>query len=399
MTTNGWDTVYAISTGCLNTDLGQKSAGFPNTVSYQQAGMPFTITAGLGAWQVTADANEGQFLTVNITIASGTLDDADKGQFPLAGMILSMRVALQLLAGSSLQFNIPTISAVEIQNPGSLSELQQTGLLDAVSSYLTANAASINYVLASIDPAGSAGPAWLRAQSCNYGTLPGYLVIVCDTQSANSGNQAVNIDPSITASGDPAVFLMSSDLFLENVVLPSLAPSFGIPASPAPFVFQAASHAIVNNGTVALAPIEKDGFTYHPTLAAYSLSVSGTSLAITAAVGCKTSLGADASFSFVATNAVQYDAATHTLTVVPDPKPVIHDSTKIPWYEFFYGVVLGIIVTVLVSGLSKAMEESLSQIHLSGLPAQSVAWTASGGLQVNSAGLNDQAVYLQGTWS
>jgi hypothetical protein len=82
---------------------------------------PFTLShrdpAGLFALEATVS-------TVTLTFGAGTLHDADKGLFPLTGLELAMRPVNG------------RIEPVAVCNPGALTEFQQEGLLDAVSSAL-----------------------------------------------------------------------------------------------------------------------------------------------------------------------------------------------------------------------------------------------------------------------
>jgi hypothetical protein len=82
---------------------------------------PFTLShrdpAGLFALEATVGA-------VTLTFAGGTLHDADKGAFPLAGL----QVAMHPVNGR--------LEPGAVRNPGELTEFQQEGLLDAVRSAL-----------------------------------------------------------------------------------------------------------------------------------------------------------------------------------------------------------------------------------------------------------------------
>jgi hypothetical protein len=79
---------------------------------------PFALShrdpAGLFALEATVN-------TVTLTLGGGTLHDADKGPFPLAGIELAMHPVNG------------RIEPVAVRNPGVLTEFQQEGLIDAVS--------------------------------------------------------------------------------------------------------------------------------------------------------------------------------------------------------------------------------------------------------------------------
>jgi hypothetical protein len=161
--------------GALNRAFGAAPFLFPQAIRYQDGSSPFRIDATLGRWQI-AEGGEGN--RIEISIATGTLRDIDKGNFPLAGVVLTLLVNGQMIPGV-------------VVNPGPLSELQQEGLLDAVSTYL--NAPTIRYAIATV-----------RFASQLPATLPGLLVLAKD--SANS----------------PAALLIPADLFVSRAVLPEL---------------------------------------------------------------------------------------------------------------------------------------------------------------------------------
>jgi hypothetical protein len=94
----------------------------PLAVTYCDQSGPFSIDATVTSWRRYYAADEGA--AIRLTIGSGTLHDADKGSFPLDGLELFMRVASH------------GFEPLAVLNPGVLSEFQQEGLLDAVSSYL-----------------------------------------------------------------------------------------------------------------------------------------------------------------------------------------------------------------------------------------------------------------------
>jgi hypothetical protein len=97
----------------------------PFTVTHRDPSSLFAIEATVVAWR--EDRREaGEARAITLTLGAGTLHDADKGAFPVAGLELTIRVA----SGR--------IEPIGVLNPGVLSEFQQDGLLDAVSSALSA---------------------------------------------------------------------------------------------------------------------------------------------------------------------------------------------------------------------------------------------------------------------
>jgi hypothetical protein len=101
-------------------------------VSYQEQGAPFRIDAVLGEWRILADGTD----TAHITIASGCLDDTDKGAIPIAGELLAVRLEDQ------------RVEPLDVLN-SDLSELQRIGLLDAVATHL--NGFELRFALVTVE--------------------------------------------------------------------------------------------------------------------------------------------------------------------------------------------------------------------------------------------------------
>jgi len=97
----------------------------PFTVSHRDPSGLFVVETTVVAWREDRRA-PGQICPISLTLGSGTLQDADKGAFPLDGVELIVRVA------------DGRIEPVGVLNPGVLSEFQQDALLDAVGSALNA---------------------------------------------------------------------------------------------------------------------------------------------------------------------------------------------------------------------------------------------------------------------
>lgn len=98
------------------------SLTLPIAVTYRDASGPFAID--LVVTDCCGAAASALEPTITLTIGSGTLHDADKGVFALDGLELTIRAAHG------------RFEPVAVVNPGVLSEFQQEGVLDAVSSYL-----------------------------------------------------------------------------------------------------------------------------------------------------------------------------------------------------------------------------------------------------------------------
>ena len=65
----------------LNAALRGTEIQFPKTIRYQDGSSPFNVEATLGEWCISEGAEGDAGNCVEITIASGTLRDVDKGIF------------------------------------------------------------------------------------------------------------------------------------------------------------------------------------------------------------------------------------------------------------------------------------------------------------------------------
>lgn len=106
---------------------GVRPHALPLAVSHRDPAGLFAVEATITAWREDRpETRRGSPAIATLTLGAGALHDADKGTFCLEGIQLTVRVANQRL------------EPVRVCNPGVLSELQQDGLLDAVTSALNA---------------------------------------------------------------------------------------------------------------------------------------------------------------------------------------------------------------------------------------------------------------------
>lgn len=94
---------------------------------------PLAVEATIVAWAAGPVAGGGS-CQVRCALGDGTLEDVDKGRFPLQGLELVLESAPSGLLAPGL-----------VANPGILSEFQQEWLLDAVCSVLNDLAARLPF--------------------------------------------------------------------------------------------------------------------------------------------------------------------------------------------------------------------------------------------------------------
>jgi hypothetical protein len=91
-------------------------ASLAPAISYTGGSNPFSIDATLGEWLVATQE-------IRISIANGTLIDLDKGSFSLSGLGVRLRAEGRMVP-------------LGMVSTGSLSELQQAVVMDAITGYL-----------------------------------------------------------------------------------------------------------------------------------------------------------------------------------------------------------------------------------------------------------------------
>ncbi len=255
ISTNDWDTVSALTYEALNSAIvAEKSS----PASFSQGGSsgligPYTVSASFGDWQLV-EGGDGQNVWMNLPMSGGSAVFSQLNQtydFEGSATIeVKMNYIPQPTTGNGTPQNLqvltsssdPTIPVVSMEmatltNPDAPSVPLDPTVVEiiegALIEWLTANlqdfnqvfaVADLNVVLASTDPS----LQWLKPTYVSYavtdkGTLDtsvfGVLAMTRPDVDAPTSHQ---ISPDAIPAGCNGGFLLSQELFMNEIILPGI---------------------------------------------------------------------------------------------------------------------------------------------------------------------------------
>ncbi|MBO2011378.1 TULIP family P47-like protein [Hymenobacter negativus] len=385
--TYGWDTAYALTIPQLNAAI-VKQGSSPTTFAYSQGGV--SISGTFGAWQVCR-GGDGKLLHMlipmpTLTAVSGTTTlDYTNGSCVIelhlqyvphtvadakASMGTFHQLMVKYLPDTSAPNN-PAVSIVTMTFAGM--DFVTNALVSGVlQSWFEAHIADFAYIFAEVNLNREADQGqfqWLMPTYTDYAYLDGptddtsVLGILCmtsDNGTARSPTGLVEqLSPNAIPLGSEAGFLISSERFLTQLILP-LLPTIFPGATVADFAVAADDQSISLLNPVKLQEVESDGSTYSPLLTGFTLSLLGQQITMDATTKTTIVLGIDA----YAQSTYVYELVLTTtgggapsLNFQPVGTPVTEN-----WTEQTTGsiiteavaavvvVVVGIVVTVMSGG-------------------------------------------------
>jgi hypothetical protein len=420
MDTYGWDTVFAVSLDSVNSSLARSFGAIPQNFSLSGTDfVAYQLQGSFESWQIIPGGS-GQVLWMQLNIASGSYTlGTETGN--LAGVAVQVEVSLQLIPAttpqaSNLVFNLKAVGqAGQPLQPGLVTPLSTvldpnhalnpdmvSTLPSLMATFLVNNASLVTYVFASIQPANSGPETWLTPQGSDYlyaqtDSGAGYLAILSVTSSQDISQLPRQIDPSILNSLQNAVFVISQDLFLRNVIMPVLPAAYGHGSTTQTFTYS--NGAISNTQSIGLDGVQKGAITYYPEITSLSITVSGGSLNTSISGGCDLKMNMSMTFKISCSCPAAFNSANRTLFFLPDPAPQESHDSNIPWYDYLLGpipdLIISLVVPAIASGIAGNLTSQLQNFALINSPPQSVQWAGLGPMEVQSAGLST-SFYLLG---
>jgi hypothetical protein len=267
-----------------------------------------------------------------------------------------------------------------------------------------ARAEQVKVVLATVNPVPPVTDSWLAPTASTYAFVQretggeGSLAILSVTNGRSPAGLAQQFDPSTLRGDATQSYVVSQDMILEHVLLPSLPTAYETDASA--FRFDATDHAVRQARTFGTFSVKSGAITYHPQISAFELRIAGDSLRTTLAGTCDMKAGIEMTFSMTVVNAARFDGATKTLTFEPEASPDLSYNADIPWYLAFLSPIAYAIAEICVKIISKDIAGKVSELTRSALgvvrdPPRIVAWVGDEGFAVQEAGL-DSALYMMG---
>jgi len=333
----GWDTVSVIGIDLVNQALANASNQLVTDFEFKDDDLE--ISGRFGAWQI---APGGTLQRVNLTLPialgkiEGWLGDAD-----FSGLTLKVRVILRLLPNPDaadehhLVFDLEesfkgedAVEPILVEDPDErLDSNQQTALRRAVAWCLSAHAAQVSFVFASVKARGTVNADVLATDHHDWmlvDTVDGqqYLAIVGAMKRPAAADA---IDPSLIAGAPSAVLAISKPLLVSRFLHPTMVESFK-PKSP----FRVKGNKVVNAKPIRLPQIQKGLTKINLTITSLTLT-SGKDVLLCNAK-CEAPLKLLATFytEVKMRMPVTFDKKTGRIVVKPDPAPQETHTIKFP---------------------------------------------------------------------
>lgn len=394
------------------------------TFDYEESGIK--ITGTFDAWQIIKGGSD-TLIHFQTPIKSGTLTAIGQ-TFDLAGVQPVMELQLDFIENTSvqgeknLQFNCnvvgtkvgdKTSGAVTMVNPdisGKLAGMGASILQDNLPKCIIANKAKLAYIFASIG--NPSKQSWLTPKRFVYlysepvSGNEGSLVVLGTVTDRDISGLQKNVDSSVLTGTYNYYFMMSSELFLQYIVMPGLPNSYGHGTTAS--TFKMTGNAITNNGDIGCDAQKWGLIWYYPGISSLNVGIQSGSL-VTNASGRFDITGlanAYVTFSIGSTNPCKFHPDQKTISFDADPNPTQNYDKVIPWYDWIGAAFGGLIILGIVAGVMYAVTGAVASAVSSAINASgnisvannvpyNVAWNGLTTFDVKDAGLSD-AFYMKG---
>ncbi len=420
----GWDTVFACSNSKINERLTRNMQDMIVTFDYEDNGIK--ISGTFSPWQIVKGGSDS-LLHFQTPIQSGSIEAMGQ-TFDLAGVQPIMELQLNFIENTSVQgeSNLKfdclvvgqntgdktkgAVTMVTTDASGKLTGLGASILHDNLPKCIIANKEKLAYIFASIGNPSMQN--WLTPKRFAYlysepvsGQGGSLAVLSVLTDRDISGLQK-NVDSSLLSGSYDYYFMMSSQLFLEHIVMPGLPSAYGHGTSAGNFVMSGSS--IINHGNIGCEPHKWGLVTYYPQLTGLNISVQSNSLK-TAASGSFDITGlanAYVTFDIGSINPCEFHADQKTISFGADPHPSQDYEKHIPWYDWVGAAIGGVVILGVVAGVMYAVTGAIASsvssainaggnISIANYAPYNVAWSGFTSFDVKDAGLSD-AFYMRG---
>lgn len=450
--TFGWDTVYAIRTADVN-DAIVKTASSPKSFDYEQDGVK--ISGSFGPWKLTR-GGDGSNLHFELPLLTATVADEDgstsfqqcsavvelQAQFlphtdtqpaPNQGQLHKLVIQTEKANGEPAAI----VKRVDFADPKQAASDEAAFLSAGLGDWLNANLGQFTHIFAVINlnqRVASGQFQFLKPTYCSYAYAdhPSEPDGVLGILSMTLGHSAANLPAQLTSfaihDGSRAGFLISRNLFLQELVLPSMTNLF--PGSTADqFVMSASGDEIQAVDGVSFT-FTSDGKNYTASIEELHVTTTEEELTIRCVTSTELSPGITAycdNTSYHHIKLVNRADKTQTLDYEQSRPDQTYHHTEVSEgvkiaedLEMVAGVILTVIVGVCTSGaaavagalvmglLTGAAQSAPEIIEAAGqdrAPAISmlalnstdpIVWSGSAAFQLDYAGLNE-SLQLGGT--
>jgi hypothetical protein len=417
METNGWDTISVLNIQQVNAQLETRLSALVMTFQTSWTdgfSGSYTATGSFGPWSITGGSGADIYLTLPIT--SGSLQpQAGGAATDISGMAVTVIVNLEWVPaavtpqGKNLQFALTSVTAPGgTRQPGgiyvkSVDDPHNTGfgaeVGSGIANTLLDNKDKITFIFAQTGVVDLSTATWLEPKQSTYSFhQPGggndqYLAILSVTDDRDISGLNSNIDSGIASSQYPLAFVVSGNLFLQNVIMPALPGAF-TGATAANFAYAAGQITMVSQFN--LSAVQAGAIWYTPTVTSMTVSVDATALKnVTSGTVYLDMPNAYMDFAATTNNVLTYDPGNQSFAFAKDPNPSTSTNDRVPWYDYILtlgaigAAITAIVLAAVESGLAGSLSGSALAGSLSSAPATSVAWQGLDQITIASGSLND----------
>ena len=322
-TTYGWDTVNCIRLALVNQVL-QASDKYPKQLSTTiNSSENWTITTSFGPW-VIAPGGSGAILMMKLPLTAATMtygNDSLSFQNGWALISLKLRYVPQnpmrfTAAGSDpvdiddliadAQARTPDDPPVVVQRVdyGAVTPTeQQKALFDAsLALLLTENLAAFSHVFTEVNLNQKASEKqfyWLKPTYTSYAYFQGvddansYFAVLNQTEGRSPEGLTNQVAASAIPAGMTASILVSTQLFMQQFVMPGLPRAF-IFSDAETFKLSDLGQSIESTKRIRLEPVRVGAIDYTPYMDSFRLQIVGDEIQIRSKVSVNISPGIDA---------------------------------------------------------------------------------------------------------
>jgi len=427
VSTLGFDLVFATTMTQVNRDLAANSACLAAVFSYRDDASKLEISGHFGNWQITPGGS-GTLIDLTLPIVTGTLTVQGRlgsEQIDLAGLTVTVQTDLTLVPSASdpgqqeLRFAFQAGQAegghlatvIKVDGPAQQLAQASEWLKVHLPKCLDANAQGMRYVFATVSIAQPGSATWLAPSRGAYcfaqpqGSAETFVALLGSHDDAPIRPQDLRIDPAAFGdtqhvTPDAAVLVLSKDVYLNQVLQPSLQRIFP-GTSQETFRYDAGTQTIVSAKPFGLRAVSAGLGTYHPVVNTLEVRGDHGALITTLSGTCDMGLNIMLSFSARNTCPVKFDAASQSFVFQADPHPDITSRVDIPWYDYFLlaAGIPGIIVAAIETATLFQITDTVRGGNLNFSPAQSGAyslhWSGMRAFKVDDAGFSGN-FYMRG---
>ncbi|MEN8130145.1 MAG: TULIP family P47-like protein [Pseudomonadota bacterium] len=414
MKTSGWDTVFVVNEARLNKLLETHADQVTLDFDVEIPGIEGARAIGKFApWQI-AQGGSNDIIHLRLEIASGTLTTGSEN-IDLSGVTLVIATYLDWLSidnqKEQLQFdynrlgeggNPPDrgeLSVVKLLDPNGVLSPQENALVSfSLGTFLVENADQVRFVFATVNLIAPKTNSWLTPVKNAYGYFhregldAGFLAIFSVTTDRDISSLQRTVDPAAIPVTTDASYVISGELFLNNVIAPGLAKSFSTDISA--FYYDAAAGLLRNTRKLAAKAVKSGAIWYYPVVDQLEVRSAENALTTYAKGNADMYAGIWLNFTVSSRNVAQYSASDGSLNFLTDPAPKESHNADIPWWFFLAGPIViaitAIVVKVISDDIAKDIaDENKERLALGKHPPSSILVGANDAINVTSITVND----------